>query len=172
MGSSVLFTRYTNCIEDIHENAEGAWTTAKGFVQTNGSSTKVYTNFGFHETGDIKANTIVWSNGAVWTAPVNTDFQTDDGDRLFLKNVDNEYWNITSKMKGTTDQITIICESVFYEGNHGHIEGDFIVWDDGSIWWPTDVDSDDYDVEASPAPLYDESYYTYDKGDWLWWRKS
>lgn len=160
IGSTVLMTRHVNCIgRPINEDAEGNWQVAKGFMRTNASTgAEITSNFGFHETGILRGNTIQWSNGAEWRVRLSRYYRTLDETLVTVTPIDDrsDLYEVKSNENGPPLKMAQICEDLFLGGMHGKLKGGYIVWDDGVIWESISEDDDD-DDDAFSYELIDSA---------------
>ena len=144
LGSTVLMTRSTDCIDPLmntSEFAEGSWRVGTGTLSRrflNNTYTTILTaDYGFHEVGVVHSNSILWTNGAKWYTPEPHQMYTVGSDILFLKRITTNSWgvlNSSSVIQGV--MIRLHCNDVFLNGKKGRMKGGFIIWDNFHIWTP------------------------------------
>lgn len=171
MGPMLIFTRYDQCIVgvDTPERAEGNWKTARARWLTN-TSDEVVADYGFHEKGRVSINRVAWTNGAVWSVPIQNAYYSSDESMVFAIDSNNYGTHSVRELKTnkTIGVMQQVCQDVFLNGRKGMIKGNVIGWSDGDIWWSGDLETEvgsgsDGWEEDEARDDYDASYY----GDFL-----
>jgi len=163
LGTTILLTRYSECIQtsDTNEYAEGAWRVAKGQFLP-GENFTMKTDFGFHESGKVSMNTISWSNGAVWNAFLPSEqYSTPQYGIVTLKEKGNK-WDVYNSSKQIVGSLYANCDDVMFSYSKGKIVGDFIIWNNIDAWEPYGYKGskyESYDYGENSRLYYDRSYF-------------
>lgn len=172
LGSTVVFTRYSNCISsEDNEYAEGSWRVARATLGEKNFSDRIVADYGFHEKGLITGSTIKWTNGAVWKSEPYPSYYTKNGivDVISTSNDTDQYdLQLDGESIGT---MYAVCDELFMNSRRGIVKGDFVSWDDGELWWPASQpsffldeyesynDYEDYDNYEDYEDTYGEDSY-------------
>lgn len=164
LGSTVVFTRYSDCIsETAPEFAEGSWRVARASIDDGNFSDRIVADYGFHEKGKMVGSSIFWTNGAVWRSRPQASYYTEEGlVSITPQSDDGENYDVTLNGE-TVGVLRAMCDQLFFNARRGVVKGDFVAWDDGDVWWPMDEPS--LLLEEDDYYDYDEDYETFSGDD-------
>lgn len=136
LGSTILMTRDSECMDTPLNNSEGSWKIAKGVFLKHNSSLDVRSEFGFHETGELYGNRVYWSNGAIWSSSMPSEYYKTNNGMVQVTENDKEWgvYNMSNVFMGT---FKLDCNKVYYNNSIGQFIGKYIVWDDYNVWKPS-----------------------------------
>ena len=156
--SFVLITRYTECISELNETAEGSWNLAYGKYNKENSHITIESKYGFHESGYILDNTIEWSNKELWTTYFPSKyFLSNKGKAYFIE--DN--YTVYDDYENYVGILNIKCDNVEINGKIGKLKGDFIIFSDSEIWEAEKSMSNGVEVTSKSIKDRYNKYFSY-----------
>ena len=135
LGSTIVFTRYTNCFKsETLDNIDGNWLVARAEIKDEEVPVRIVASYGFHEEGTIINDSIHWTNGAVWKMNLDLAYETDKGAiRLVLRDDGDYDVKTEGEYVGRMQRRT--CTELVYNSTRGLFKTGFVEWEDGEIWW-------------------------------------